>query len=73
MPPKGYHRFVGMCQLDTLYKCDKIETDAFNVICSQKNPHVEVRDMSMMDFPASLVNIIVAGNFLLAMQHVLLE
>jgi hypothetical protein len=36
-------------------------------------PHMEVRDMGMMGFPASLVNTIVAGNLLLAMQHVLLE
>jgi len=35
--------------------------------------HVVVRDMGMMGFPASLVNTIVAGNLLLAMQHVLLE
>eukprot|EP00957_Ditylum_brightwellii_P051679 3918585-Ditylum_brightwellii.AAC.1 len=36
-------------------------------------PHMEVRDMHMMGFPASLVNTKVAGNLLLAMQHILLE
>eukprot|EP00957_Ditylum_brightwellii_P068015 5163852-Ditylum_brightwellii.AAC.1 len=35
--------------------------------------NVEVRDMSMMGFPVSLVSTIAAGNLLLAMQHVLLE
>ena len=40
MPPQGCHSFVGMCQLDTSYKRKKIETNAFNVICSQDNtPH----------------------------------
>eukprot|EP00957_Ditylum_brightwellii_P085261 6484406-Ditylum_brightwellii.AAC.1 len=37
MPPQGCHSIVGMCQLDILYKCDKIEMNAFNVTCSQDN------------------------------------
>ena len=37
MPPKGCHSFVGMCQLDTLYKHENIERNAFNVICFQDN------------------------------------
>eukprot|EP00957_Ditylum_brightwellii_P177442 13515671-Ditylum_brightwellii.AAC.1 len=37
MPPQGCHSFVGMCQLDMSYKCRKIETNAFNAICSQDN------------------------------------
>eukprot|EP00957_Ditylum_brightwellii_P166650 12686456-Ditylum_brightwellii.AAC.1 len=40
MPPQGCHSFVGLCQFDTLYKHDKLETNAFNIICSQANyPH----------------------------------
>eukprot|EP00957_Ditylum_brightwellii_P092257 7023448-Ditylum_brightwellii.AAC.1 len=37
MPPQGCHSFVEMCQFDTSYKHDKLETNAFNVICSQAN------------------------------------
>eukprot|EP00957_Ditylum_brightwellii_P158418 12057441-Ditylum_brightwellii.AAC.1 len=37
MPPQRCHSFVGMCQLDTSYKRKKIETNVFNVICSQDN------------------------------------
>eukprot|EP00957_Ditylum_brightwellii_P117045 8928058-Ditylum_brightwellii.AAC.1 len=37
MPPKGCHSFVGLHQFDNLYKCDKLEMNAFNTICSQAN------------------------------------
>eukprot|EP00957_Ditylum_brightwellii_P020565 1550464-Ditylum_brightwellii.AAC.1 len=37
MPPKGCHSFVGIYQLDTLCKHEKIEMNAFNITCSQAN------------------------------------
>eukprot|EP00957_Ditylum_brightwellii_P193058 14700250-Ditylum_brightwellii.AAC.1 len=73
MPPKGCHSFVGLCQFDTSYKHDKLETNAFNIICSQAN-YTHGGDGHEHDgFPDSLANTIVTGNLLLAMQHVLLE
>jgi len=37
MPPHGCHSFVGLCQIDTAYKRDSVETSAFNILCSQPN------------------------------------
>eukprot|EP00957_Ditylum_brightwellii_P046318 3515150-Ditylum_brightwellii.AAC.1 len=73
MPPQECHSFVGMCQLDTVYKHDKIELNTFNVISSQHNSPCGGEGHEHDGFPASLVNTIVARNLLLAMQHVLLK
>eukprot|EP00957_Ditylum_brightwellii_P037899 2866181-Ditylum_brightwellii.AAC.1 len=66
MPPQGCHSFVGMCQLDTPYKRKKIETNAFNVFCSQDNTPHGSEGHEHDGFPTSLVTI-VTGNLLLAM------
>jgi len=73
IPPQGCHSFVGICQLGMSYKRKKIETSAFNVICCQYNTPCRGERHAHDGLSCFLVNTIVSGNLLLAMQHVLLE